>query len=431
MRRSFYVALALLAGPIVMLSPALRADDATTKQAIVQLLEIGWGDSFRVLEPAQEHFDLAKAAAPRDPRVPLAFAMVQIKHGKHSEAAKLLDDVLSLDRRHVPAREAKIWIDVLLKRYPSALVQIDQLGALLPAKDEPGVTDDAKTRHRETARYLGRLFGFFEGPAEKQLNADRVTEAKKKLLDRLSAEHREAFDAGRKAVADRFAEFFVMREQTKADEAAGQKKSQDETAKRLNEDKAAVTADKKAVAEQAAQTREQLDRFLSDIDKKIAPLDKDYALLSAQGVTFRERMIDQDREIGRLLRLADTTEDKFLAARYRLEADRVNEARSRTTADFRLLEAQAGRVRAQLAALLGERDSAVARYNAEARRLGKEQVKIAQTEKRISREEDRNRKPPTGNTDKVHALSQKVFAFTTYEPFPLEQAKSRLLESLR
>jgi hypothetical protein len=428
MRRSFGVATLLAAA---LFFSAARADEATAKQAIAQLLQVGWEDSFRALEPAQEQFERAKTASPRDPRAPLAFALVQIKHGRHSEAAQLLNDVLALDREHVPAREARIWIEVLLKRYPRALVQIDELAALLPTKDEPSVTDATKARHRETARYLGRLFGFFEGPAEKQVNAERVADAKQKLLARLSPDNREAFDAGRKAVSDRFAEFFLMREQTKANEAASQKKSQEETAKRLNDDKNAVASDKKVVADQAAQTREQLDRFLSDIDKKIAPLDKEYALLAAQGVALRERMIDQDREIGRLLQLSDTTQDRVLAARYRLDADRVSEVRSRTAADYRLLEAQAGRVRVQLAALLGERDAAVARYNAEARRLGKEQVKIAQTEKRLAREEDRNRKAPTGNTDKVHALSQKVFAFTTYEPFPLEQAKARLIESLR
>src|SRR5262245_40908876 len=130
MRRSFCFAPALLAG-LVALSAPLRADEQTAKQAILQLLDIGWGDSFRSLEPAQEQFDRAKAASPQDPRVPLALALVQLKHGKHSEASRSLDEVLKLDGRHVPAREAKLWIDVLLKRYSTALVQIDELGALL------------------------------------------------------------------------------------------------------------------------------------------------------------------------------------------------------------------------------------------------------------------------------------------------------------
>src|SRR5437764_14526657 len=114
MRRSFYLAPAMFAGLMAASAPLLRADEPAAKRAILQLLEIGWGDSFRALEPAQEQFDRAKAAAPSDPRVPLAFALVQINHGKHSGGAKLLDDVLALDRRHVPAREAETGLDVVL-----------------------------------------------------------------------------------------------------------------------------------------------------------------------------------------------------------------------------------------------------------------------------------------------------------------------------
>src|SRR5262245_12214396 len=95
-------------------SPTLRAQEraarpgAAEAEAIAKLLEVGWGDSFRAIEPAREHFEQAKAAAPRDPRVPLAFALVHIKHNRPSDAAKLLDEALSLDRRHVAAREARL-----------------------------------------------------------------------------------------------------------------------------------------------------------------------------------------------------------------------------------------------------------------------------------------------------------------------------------
>jgi hypothetical protein len=436
MRRAVVLAAAATGGLMVVVSAGplarvLNADERAAKQAVKELLEVGWGDSFRALEPAAEQYANAKAAAPRDPRVPHAFALVHLKHGKHSDAAKLLDEVLALDRRHLPAREAKVWIEMLLKRYPAAMVEMGNLSEMLPTKEEPGLTDELKTRHRETARYLGRLCGFLEGPAEKAANADRVAEMKKAMLERLSAEHREEFEAGRKAVADRFAEFFVKREQVKEDTVAEQKKTQAETAKRLAEDKTAIAADKEAIAKQAAQTREQVEKLLSDIERKAAPLDKDYSQLAAKGVAVRERILDLDRDIDRLFQLAATTEDEVTAARYRLEAERVRDVKSRHVADYRVLEGQAARVRAQLAALLGERDAVLARYNAEARRLGNEQIKLAQTAKRIAREEDRNRKAPTGNSDKVHALSQKVFAFTTYEPFPLEQSKSRLLESLR
>jgi hypothetical protein len=435
MRRAIVLTVAAIGGitllSLVPLTRTLRADERTAKKAISDLLEVGWGDSFKVLEPAKELYEAAKAAAPRDPRVPYALALVQIKHGRHSDAAKLLDEVLALDGRHLPALEAKLWIDVLLKRYSAALVQIGELAETLPTKDEAGLSDGSKARQRETARYLGRLCAFLEGPVEKSVNAERLAETKKAVLDRLAPDHRDAFEAGRKAVADRFAEFFVIREQAKEDTVAEQKKAQAETAKRLAEDKTAIAAGREAIAKAAAQTREQIEKFVSDIERRLAPLDKEYGQLAAQGVTVRERIIDVERDIDRLLRLADSTEDRGAAGRYRLDADRLRDTRSRYAADYSALQAQASRVRSQQGALLSERDAAVARYNAEARRLGTEQIKLAQTEKRIAREEDRNRKAPTGLSDKVHALSQKVFAFTTYEPFPLEQSKSRLLESLR
>jgi hypothetical protein len=157
----------------------------------------------------------------------------------------------------------------------------------------------------------------------------------------------------------------------------------------------------------------------------------EYARLSALAIGLKERMISLDRDISRLLRLAGSTEDPVVAARYQREADRLEAVRAGYAAEYGVLEARAARVRTQQAALLGERDAAIARYNAEAKRLGKEQIKLAQTQKRIAREEDRNRKAPTGHSDKVYVLSQKVAALTTYVPFPLEQAKARLVESLR
>jgi len=407
--------------------------DAEPHPQIAKILEIGWGESFRVLEPAREQYELVREAARRDPRAPYAMALVCVKHGKHAEAARLLDETLALDPRHVAAREAKIWIDVLLKRYPAALAQIEELGGILPNEGLRGLADEAavQARYRESARFLGRLFGFLEGPAEKAANPDRVAESKTRVLLKLTPSQQEEFAAGRKAVLDRFGEFFARREQAKEDELAGQKKKQEEDTKRLAEERAAVAANQQGLQKQAAQTREELEKFLSELAKQMAPLDREYSRLYAQGVAVRNRLVDYDRDIDRLLRLAELAKEPAEAARLRLEAERLDVLRDRLSVDYRLRQAEASRVQAAQAAILNQRDTAIARFNAEAKRLGKEQFKLAQDEKRIAREEDRARKPPTGNTDRVHVLSQKATAFTTYEPFPLEQAKSRLLESLR
>jgi hypothetical protein len=199
----------------------------------------------------------------------------------------------------------------------------------------------------------------------------------------------------------------------------------------LAEDKEAIDKARKAVAERAAGSREELDKILSDIEKKLAPLDREYGRLSAQAQRLRDLMQDVDRDISGLLSLAERTDDPVLQMRYRREIDRLEATRRSYNVDYRALEGQAARVRAEQAGLINERDSAIGRYNAEAKRLGREQYKLSGKEKRLARDEEKNRRPPTGSTDKVRIQADRAFAFTTYEPFPLEKAKASVLASFQ
>jgi hypothetical protein len=409
----------------------LFADDRAAKPELVKMLEVGWGESFRSLEPAGEHYERAKEAAPSSPTVRYAFAVVHLKHRKYAEAAKLLDEAISLDKRHLPAREARLWIDMLLKKYPSALVQMEQLAALLPREEDPALDEEARERHGETARYLGRLLAFLHGPAQKSVDLDRVDAVQQAVEERLYAALRKEFEAGYQAVSERFEEMYLTSEQSKEQAKAEAEKSQQREAKRLAEDREAVSKAKQAALDRAMTSREELEKFLTNIDKKLSPLDREYGRLSAEAAGVRQRMFEVDREISRTLTLMELTEDPGLRFRYRIEVDRLEGIYARQITDYRGLEAQAARVRSQQAALIRERDGAISRYNAEAKRLGKEQVQLGTKAKRIARDEEKNRRPPTGNTDKVRVFTDKVFAFTTYEPFPLEQAKARLLESVR
>jgi chromosome segregation ATPase len=405
------------------------ADESPAKAHIIRLLDTGWGNSFRAIEPAQGHYETAKAAAPRDPRPAYAFALVHIKHRRYGDAVKLLDEALASDSRHLPTREAKLWTTMLQKNYAAALVQMEQLAAALP-QEEAGKPSDAE-QQRETARYLGRLLAFLEGPAAKSADVERVAASRKKVESRLSPTLQRELEAGYDTVADRFEGLHLARERTRDQAQAEQEKSKQREAERLTQERDTVAKEKKAVEQRALESREELDKFLSAIDRKLSPLDRELGRLTTRAAEVRDRMIDLDREITRILLLADSIDDPQLRLRYRLEADRLNASYSRYSADYRGLERQAASVRSEANALLNERDGAINRYNAEAKRLGREQVKLGGREKRLARDEDRNRKTPSGNTDRVRILSDKVTAFTTYEPFPLEEAKARLLESLR
>ena len=395
---------------------------------VAKLLEIGWGESFRVLKPSGEAFDEAKRLAPADARVPFAFALVNIKHRKYDDAKKLLEEAIRLDEKYLAARKASIWVEMLLKRYEAALVEIEQLAAFLPTEAADRAADTADVA---LAQFIGRLFGFLEGPAKTSVKEDVAAAVKARVLARISPAMRRELAAGGQRVADQFAELYLTREQTKEDAQAAEAKSQQREANRLAEDRKDVAEDKAALTDQVAKTREELDRLLSDLEKKLEPLDREYSRLSARAATVRDRILDYDREIGRYVALLDVTDEPAIRLRYQIEIDRLDAIQARYVADYRVLERQAAAVGAQRGAILSQRDATLARYNAEAKRLGKEGVKLRRDEQRIARDEQRNERPPSGNTPKVRLLSRKAFAFTTYEPFPLEQAKAELLKAVK
>jgi hypothetical protein len=55
----------------------------------------------------------------------------------------------------------------------------------------------------------------------------------------------------------------------------------------------------------------------------------------------------------------------------------------------------------------------------------------AKRDKRADGIEKRVGRPNTGTTSKVRSLAAQVLALTTYDQFPLEAAREKLLESLR
>ena len=260
-----FVAILLLSGCVGCLFPrASRADDKASKDSVVQLLKVGWGKSFRVLQPAQEHYQRGRKIAPSDPLPSYAFALVNVKHHKYKRANELFKEAIGLDDSHLPSRQAKIWIDMLLSRYDAAMVQAEQLSRLLP---NANMKDEADARHLATVRFLGRVYGFLAGPARKSAGEQRVENSKSRVLQRLSLRRRQEFETARGVVADRFAELFLVRDQSKEEARSIQQESKQRDAKRLDQDRDFIDAQTQAVQRQALQSRQALDQLLSDLEK--------------------------------------------------------------------------------------------------------------------------------------------------------------------
>ena len=419
-------AICVLVIPTTAAPPAAVGDEANFAAAVRDLLTSGWGKSFRSLKPAGDAYEQARSASPADPRAAYAFGIAHLKHHRYREAGKLFDQALALAPGHRPSLRARVWVLLISKDYDAGLVQMERMAAALPGADGETAADD-----RQLARYLGQLFGYLEGPAADSVQPDAVARRRQLLAGRLPESLARELETGRMAVDRQFTELWLEREQTRDDAKANETQAKQEAAERLKREQQAVQGQKQTLNERSAATREELDTELSDIDKQLAPLARELDRLALRAEPLRRRMIDLDREISRILALAEQTDDPVQRQRLRIDADRLSVVYGRTQREYRILDAQAARVRTQQGALLNRRRAAIARYDAEQKRLGREASGLRRNEQRIAREEKRVRQPALGNTGGVRSLSAQATALKTYIPFPLERARQQVLDSLK
>jgi hypothetical protein len=130
------------------------------------------------------------------------------------------------------------------------------------------------------------------------------------------------------------------------------------------------------------------------------------------------------------LLLADSSEHEFEALELRAAARRLSIAQGRYDVDLRAINAELATLAAQRVQLAAQRQGAIARNRAEADQVDRRATDLRTADRRLSTEEKRASQPVGGNTAAVVALAAKARAFTTYEPFPFEEERARLLQSL-
>src|SRR5207249_727334 len=113
------------------------------------------------------------------------------------------------------------------------------------------------------------------------------------------------------------------------------------------------------------------------------------------------------------------------------DANALSLVASRAEADLlgvnRLLRGVAG----QRSALQTRRATAQANTASQIERADHELAELGKRERRNDSLEKRASRPVVPSTSKVRALSAQATALSTYDAFPLEAAKAKLLESLK
>lgn len=418
-----------LAVLLSLAAPALAVDDPAARSAIARLLEVGWAATPQAHTAADAQYDQLMQLAPGDRSALTASLLVLMQQRRFDDAYRRVNEILTKDPTDITALRARVWLATILKNYPSTLITTEKLSEQVAAM--PVANEDERLAQEELISFLGRIFGFLGGPAADSVNQEQRKIYEKQVFARLDETRKLLFVEARDGVLQKYIEMTdtTLDERDKAALAA--EAAKEKTLQELEDEKAQMAQRVKELDESRTKFQSELKDELADIRKLDAPLVQELAGLQARAGTLRRDLFSYEADISRLLAAASAEKDPNRRFQLQSEADRLSQFAGRIEADLFGVNRQGSAVQSQRAALAARQQRAQATASSQAQRIDKELADLGRRGKRNDGIEKRTSRATTVSTSRVRSLSAQATALGTYDQFPLEQAKERLMESLR
>lgn len=427
MRLRLFILLLVFAGGV--LSRPLFAQEDKAAAHVARLLDLGWGTTTSFRAAADAHSEELFAAAGRQPSALYAATLVQIKQRRYAEATKLVDETLARDKENLPAWRAKVWLLTVLKNYDAAMVAAESLSKLL-SKEDSTVADE-EAQQRIYVVFLGRVYGFLGGPAQANVSIDGRKESERAVTARLSENRLAAFEEARDSVLQKFVELTDAKETVKGkakDQAdADREKTLAEIAELREVNKEKV----KELEAQVDKAKKEYQMEAEAVQKADAPLQTRLDSLSNQATSVNMQLFSIDSQIAVVQAQLAATRDQNLRNILFLELNRLSTLEGTTQAELFNLNRQAASVQQQRSSLAVRLQRAESELSGKLGQIDDELNSIAKKERRAEVAEKRAVKAGPITPQSALSLAAQAAALTTYEPFPLEQEKNRLLSVLR
>ena len=316
----------------------------------------------------------------------------------------------------------------MLKNYHAAFLSADRLSAMLAA--HPPTTDAERTSHDDPIGFLGRWIGLLWRTGCRCCQSGAAQGPGEKFLDRLDRSQRPLLEDARNSVLSRFIEMTDESANARDRAAATARAEKEKTLAELQADKEKLDAREKELEERRTKLNSEFRAEMDEIAKQDQPLVQQQAQLTARANLLNDDLLGTSSQIATLQQLA--AQEKNRAAQQQLfaETNALSLVAVRIEADLlgvnRLLRGVQGqRTALQTGRSAGPKHRLANR--ADRSRAGRPGQARA-TQRRMEKRANRSTVPSTG---KVRSLSAQATALSTYDAFPLEAAKAKLLESLK
>jgi hypothetical protein len=412
----------------VAIQPA-GADEVREREAIAKLLTVGWAATPKARAAADAQYDEVRRLAGATPAALEASLLVLLQQRRFDEAARRADELLAKSPTDLTAQRAKIWIVTVGKNYSAAMLAADKLSQQLA--NDPPRAEDEQAIHDELHSFLGRIFGFLGGPIADNVNQDERKASERRIVDRITETRRIKFEQARDGVVAKFLDLTGDQDEERQRVIDQTATAREKTLKELESEKEAIAGRVKELDGRKDKLQSELRDELAEIAKDDQPLVQELARLDARARALNRDLLGYESEIGRLQSLVAGEKDPNRRFQLQLEIDRLSLAASRLESDLLSVRRLADGVGAQRAALLARQRKAQSAADEQADRIDKETSNLAKRDRVNDAIEKRVNKPASGTTSKTRALAAQATALSTYDQFPLEAARQKLLESLR
>ena len=406
----------------------VRADEEALRQKLTDFLTTCWDTSDDAQLLADTKFAALEKIAGVDPRAFYGHGLVMLHQRRYAESAKSLDQVVRIDEEHLPGLQAKVWLALLLKKYDIALAGMEDLAEVAGKLAEDADNKDAAG---EAARFLGSAYGFIDGPLGEVAAVSARHTTEKAILAALSDEQRTAFTEARQAVIEKFTELTSERADSRdlaiADEEAEKQKVLADVDKRR--------AEMQTQADDLQERREKVAGELKDELADISRLDRP---LLTQLTGLQTQIAAAQASSDNVLIDIQRLENRLAGEKDPARRDQIRRDIRRLSALLRQYDAELAVITTGIAGVQGERSVLFTRQKAAERNLGgqlqaidRQAASFQAEERKLAGIERKAKKPSSGSTGKVTGLGMTAAALKTYEPFPIERERERLLDSLK
>lgn len=412
---------------------ATAGEDNSASEAVVKLLDLGWQTAPQARQKVDSLVSGLPASAKADVRVQQAYLLAVLKQKRYPDAGKRAEAMVARNPQDYLAWHAKIWLAVLSKKYPAALVDIQGLCESLP---EPAEQAKQPKEFNAVGKHLGHLVGFLEGPAGSAVKESERDTCLKTILARLNPASSEAFEQARREVQQEYKKLLSEQglAEVDAEEKAEQKREdlrKDAAAERESADKG-----REQVAEERRKLQEEYRAQMNSLagDERPAQIQ----LLQAQttALNLQAEITRIAAQIGRaeaILRELDSRKSKDRDRNADLQRDQVRREVDRLRIEGSRFQAQLQECQ-RLGTLAQTRLNEIAQrrliaQDAYGKKVGMTELELADLKRRDAKADaaEKTARKTTGDKRRSTAVGTRAAALTTYVPFPLDEEKQKLL----